>query len=608
MTQTGLDVLAQVGLDTVYVADDVWQPASHHIDDLNPVAEAHLLHALQDISTARDTRQAGVVVQGSVGTGKTHLLAWARDQIQRQGGCFFLVELTTSHDFWSNVALSLVDGFLRLGPGGQPQVRTMLRRLSSRVDLPSPTRSALVGETPLTRRDVDQLIDAVRDYAPRLSVECQEIVRALALLASNDVDLQDLAYAYLLSLAESETGELAEWALRPLQRTAESISVDILEVLGLSGPTVVGVDSIHLALAPDRHDGAEQPADAAVHQVARGLATLHDQIRRGLLVVATLPSTWEVLRSRSAGQLTNRFDEPVTLRGVASEMAALQLVAGRLSQQFQQIGFLPPYPTWPIKPAAFSTSIGASARAVLVAVDRHIRDCISQGEVAELERFVFGAHKLATTRIEAATPAASADLVKADQRFNAYRRAADVFSAMSPSTEDVTMPQLLAAGLRAWIIEQGPAASKYSLDPPQAGKPALHARLRQAPDIVDGETHWSFRAIASRHHLAALQRMRAAATVSGLFDPNARRRLFILRNGPWSGGPKMQEAIRAFTEAGGETLAVDDEDLRILAALNQMFKEGDLRLPAWIRTRRPTQDVTILQQALPTSDRSLNKS
>ncbi len=60
----------------------------------------------------------------------------------------------------------------------------------------------------------------------------------------------------------------------------------------------------------------------------------------------------------------------------------------------------------------------------------------------------------------------------------------------------------------------------------------------------------------------------------------------------------MQEAIRAFTEAGGETLAVDDEDLRILAALNHMFNEGDPALPAWIRARRPTQDVTILQRAL----------
>ncbi|MGC7103007.1 hypothetical protein ACPZ19_50815 [Amycolatopsis lurida] len=608
MTQTQLDALAQVGLDTAYVADNVWRPASYHVDDLNPVAEGHLLRALHDTSTARDTRQASVVVQGSAGTGKTHLLAWARNQIQRQGGYFFLVELTISHDFWSSVAFSLVDGFLRPGPGGQPQVRTMLRRLSSRVDLPAPIRSALVGETPLTRGDVDQFVDAVRDYAPRLSRERQETVRALALLASNDVDLQDLAYAYLLSQAESENGEFAEWTLRPLPRTAESISHDILEVLSLSGPAVVGVDSIHLALAPDRHHAVAQPAGTTVPQVAHGLAALHDQIRRGFLVVATLPATWEILRDRSAGQLADRFDEPVTLRGIASETAALRLVAGRLGQQFQRIGFLPPYPTWPVKPAAFSTSIGASARAVLVAVERHIRDCIRQGEVAELERFGFGTHQPAAARIGAAAPAASADLVKTDRQFSAYRRDADVFSAMSPSTEDVTMPQLLAAGLRAWIIEQGPAASMYSLDPPPAGKPALHARLRQGFDEADGETHWSFRAIASRHSLAALHRIRVAVAACGLFDPNARRRLFILRNVPWSAGPKMQEVMRAFTEAGGVTLAVDDEDLRILAALNHMFNEGDPHLLAWIRARRPTQDVTILQHALPTSDRSLNKS
>jgi len=598
MTQTQLDALAHVTLETASVANDVWRSAYHHVDDLNPSVENHVLRALRDTSASRDARQGGVVVQGSAGTGKTHLLGWARDQIQRQGGYFFLVEMTTAHDFWYSVELSLIDGLFRPGPGGHPQIRTMLRRLSSHVDLPAPTRSALVGETPITRGSMDQLIDAVRGYAPGLSKDCQETVRALVLLASNDTDLQDLAYAYLLSQTESETGEFAAWGLRPLKRTAESISCDIIGLLALSGPTVIGVDSIHLALAPDRAAEAAQAADETAHQTAHGLWALHDQIHRGLLIVATLPSTWQLLRSRSARQLTDRFDEPLTLQGVASETAALRLVAGQLDPQFQQVGFLPPYPTWPIRPAAFSTSIGASARDVLAAVDRHIRDCVRQGDATELERFDFDARQPAATRTGAAPPAASANLVKTDRQFTTYRRDADVFSATSPSTEDTIMPQLLAAGLRAWIIEQGAAASMYSLDPPPAGKPALHARLRQALDIADRETHWSFRAIASPHSVAALQRIRAAATVSGLFDPAGRRRLFILRNVPWSTGPKMQEAIRTFTEAGGETLAVDDEDLRILAALNHMFIEGDPNLPAWIRARRPTQDVTILQRAL----------
>ncbi|WP_410634350.1 hypothetical protein [Amycolatopsis sp. cmx-4-83] len=603
MTQMQLDVLSQVGLDTAYVAGNVWRPASHHVENLSPDAENHLLNLLHDITTAPDMRRAGVVVQGSAGMGKTHLLGWAREQIQRQGGYFFLIDLTSSDDFWSSVALSLVDGFLRPGPGGHPQVRTMLRRLSSHVDLPAPTRSALVGEAPLSRADVDQLIDAVRDYAPRLSTKCQEIVRALALLASDDGNLQYLADAYLLSQAESDTDEFAEWAIQPLQRTAESISLNILEFLSLCGAVVVGVDSIHLAVMSGWNRGVSQAASITLDEVAHGLAVLHDQIRRGLLLVAALPATWEAVRDRLAGQLTGRFDESVTLRGVTSETAARQLVAGRLGQQFHRIGFLPPYSTWPVKPTAFSTSIGASARALLVAVDHHIRECIRTGEVAELEKFNFGTHSLMATRTESAIPDASPDLVKLDRRFSSYRRDADVFSAMSPSTEDVTMPQLLAAGLRAWVAEQGPEASTYSVDPPLAGKPIIHARLRRMLDIdLDIEIDWSFRAIASRDPRAALQRIRMAAVACGLSVPNARHRLFILRNVPWGGGPKMQEAIRAFTEAGGETLTVDDEDLRILTALNQMINEGGPHLGAWIRARRPTQDVAILQHALPAGD------
>lgn len=215
MTQTELDALAHVTLDTASVANDVWRPAFHHVNDLNPAVENDVLRALRETSTSRDVRQAGLVVQGSVGTGKTHLLGWARDQIQRQGGYFFLVEMTTVSDFWYGVVLSLIDGLFRPGPGGHPQVRTMLRRLSSRVDLPAPTRSALVGETPITRGSMDQFIDAVRGYAPRLSKDCHQTVRALALLASDDTDLQDLACAYLQSQTESETGGSARIAANP---------------------------------------------------------------------------------------------------------------------------------------------------------------------------------------------------------------------------------------------------------------------------------------------------------------------------------------------------------------------------------------------------------
>jgi hypothetical protein len=60
----------------------------------------------------------------------------------------------------------------------------------------------------------------------------------------------------------------------------------------------------------------------------------------------------------------------------------------------------------------------------------------------------------------------------------------------------------------------------------------------------------------------------------------------------------MQEALRTLTEAGGLTLGVDDEDLRILGALNSMFAHDDPALPAWILDRKPTKDVTCIQRAL----------
>jgi hypothetical protein len=65
MTRSQFHALAQVRLDTASVADDVWRPASHHVDGLNPAVEERLLGALDLAVRTGNSRQVGVVVQGA---------------------------------------------------------------------------------------------------------------------------------------------------------------------------------------------------------------------------------------------------------------------------------------------------------------------------------------------------------------------------------------------------------------------------------------------------------------------------------------------------------------------------------------------------------------
>ena len=90
------------------------------------------------------------------------------------------------------------------------------------------------------------------------------------------------------------------------------------------------------------------------------------------------------------------------------------------------------------------------------------------------------------------------------------------------------------------------------MDPPLGRNPSLHARLRHIVDVdTDDEVHWSFRAVLNDNAVAALHRLRAAMTASGLELPGERRRLFILRNASWSRGPKTRQALDGLMAHGG---------------------------------------------------------
>lgn len=76
-----------------------------------------------------------------------------------------------------------------------------------------------------------------------------------------------------------------------------------------------------------------------------------------------------------------------------------------------------------------------------------------------------------------------------------------------------------------------------------------------------------------------------------------KRRLYFLRNGPWS-GPKTLSVIEELKTKNTTTLALDEPDLRTLAALEVMLDEAHDGLLAWLMLRRPASGIQIFRQAM----------
>ncbi|GAA1308012.1 ATPase [Planotetraspora silvatica] len=587
--------------------EDVWHPSPFHVEALNLQTVQAVLDGVGEATRSTDTSPIGLVVQGQRGAGKTHLLGWIREKVQEEGGYFFLVELLDAGMFWENVVGSVLDGLSR-ELDGESQLKAFLRRLSSQVGVPRMMRRAVIGDAPLTVEVLDGFMEALERFDGHVGRESKEAARALVLRASMDRHARDVGDAWLISQPEEEQGERARWGMRRGQRSPQEVVRSLSRLLALTGPSVIAIDQIDTlvaaATAVSDHRGRHDQRDALViEQIAGGLMTLKEITRRTLTVVSCITPTWVYIKKNATDTVQDRFRETIRLKAIPDVETGRTLIERRLGAQYRAIGFRPPHPTWPVKPTAFDSTPGLTPRQLLIRIDAHIRSCRASGEITELGSFDGGDVSTSESSPEPRFVVPEADLGRLDVRFAELRGtaqvSADAAAALDPAAEDTMMPALLAAGLAAWVAEQGKAGTLYSQDAPPSAKPPLHARLRRSLDeATEDEEHWSFRAIAATNAIAALTRIRGASVAAGLNPDVRKRRLFLLRNTEWSGGAKTREAVAAFERAGGRTLRVEVEDLKILAALRALLKDNPPDLQAWLAARRPTSEIKLLDEAL----------
>lgn len=605
MSHTELKALTGLRIKLVPTRDDVWRRSEFHVDTLHrQVAEA-ILDAIGDARDSPDASPIGVVVQGQRGSGKTHLLGWVREQVQRQDGYFFLVSLLDGTRFWHSVAHSMLNGLTRRVEGHETQLRVFLRRITLIAGVPFGARQAVIGDAPLDRGAVDALLHALHRYNPDVALTCRHTARALAMFNAGDFKAREVGNNFLLSGDECEPGERAPWGLPRGTYPPEQVVGEVSWLLALTGPSVIAVDQIDGLLAPlakamaNRHD-AEWQDSVLLDQIANGLMSLREATRKTLIVVGAQHATWEVIQKYAIAAVRDRFVATQNLGRIPSAAVGQALVARRLEPHYRAVGFTPPYATWPVHEDAFDDAVNFMPRQLLQSIDRHIRACVNDGTVREMTTL-----PKQTDDDNGGPPVVvlrppDANLAVLDKRFAELKATADISRALAQDTEDIELPGLLSAGLQAWIAERGDAGKHFEQDPPPSTKPALHARLRRTlNEETEEEAHWGFRGISTEYRaVAVLNRIRTACTEAGLAGDVAHRRLFLLRNGEWPQTPKNLEAVAVFEAAGGQRLTVSDDDLRVLWAVRDLLAKAPADLQAWLVARQPTRDVSFLRRAL----------
>ena len=606
--------LRALRFDSAQVLRDVWRPPQFHVPELHHAAMERVVDGYSDAEACVDSSPLGVVVQGAAGAGKTHLLGCVRDYVQHNGGYFALIQLVDGVPFWDSAVEALRSALGQLGPGNRSQLREFLRRLAELIAVPADVREIVLGNrSGLTRRVLDIVVDALRRHDGALGLRTQDTLRALVLLSSGDFAAEDVGQAHLQGWITAEADQRAAWGFKSPRKVPQDVVTDISSLLALTGPTVIAIDQLDGLFARSTgsllYAGTDDDGEvrATLGQIADGLLNLREATRRTLTVITCLPDIWVVIKNHTAGPVPDRFRETYTLDRIPNGDVARALVAKRFDARFREIGFQPPYSTWPIAPEAFDGAFVYTPRRLITRVEAHITACLNAGLVTELtnleDESAYPPVRTEAGGTDGSAPALgdSAVLAEFDERFTGLRDQADVLGAFDPETEDRVMPGLLTAGLRAWIVESGVGAEQYRAVATTTARPAVHTTLHRVLDAdYEIEQRWAFRGIASRNAIAAMSRIKSANTVAAPSTGEHARRLVILRTSDWPTGPRTKQVVEEFLGNGGEVRAVSVEDLRTFAALDVLFGEEDERLATWLADRRPAMGTTLLRDVLGT--------
>lgn len=449
MTDQQRKALATLRLNSAETPDDVWQTPPSHVDGLHAKAEDRIRAGIADARNSTGPSPIGLVLQGRRGVGKTHLLGSVRRMVQREGGYFFLIELTTGAEFWNDVAEAMRSELRRSTDDGELQLTVLLRQLCELAAVPPTVVGPITGSAPLTPHDLDVLLNHLREVDGRIAFECGDTIRALVLYASEHADI---GMSHLLGLAEGSR----EWGLLPRAKQPQVLVRDISRVLAMTGPCVIAIDQLDTLVNIDQDETDARVATAELKKelplIADGLMKLREKTRRTLSIVACLPNTWKKLHDYASDTVRDRFAETPILGAITDPEVGRALVERWLGERYRRNDVTPPHPTWPVAASAFGNWVSRTPRQLLRRIEAHAEACL-YGEIRELTSFDEEITKSAPPEPDGGEPDY---LQEFDARFQRLREKAEVTAAeLKLHNEDDVMPGLLLAGLKSWINEVG---------------------------------------------------------------------------------------------------------------------------------------------------------
>ena len=609
---TALEAFRAVNFDWTRQLKSIWADPVYHVPSLHEAAIDDIMDYF--VSRTRDPdpndEPLGKVIVGPAGYGKTHLIGELRRRICSSDGWFVLLDFIGIKDFWSSVALGFLNSLQVRMPGNKTQYDQLIIKLAEQLnlkrDLTALTTKYQKRPQKLVSELVNLLVAALSRVEPVETRKNRDVVTALVLLISQDLDYHSVAHAWLQGMS------LEPEVVKPLGFREENSPIKVVEglswLMSLVGPTLIAVDQIDAIVSASNASSRtatqtneeQREARSIVELLAEGLMDLHEKKRRTVSVISCLEATWKVLGGATAS-ITDRYQKALPLYVLNSRETTGALVGARVGPAYQAVGFTPPYPTWPFTNAALDSAIGFTPRQLLKRCEDFRKHCVSEGQVRECLT-------LNVEELPADPPKRKPDSTSAI--FEQELEAARVSQMMGADGEE-PLQSLLDATLRLLIKHFALPDSidvEVQRDPDQR-RPSLHGRLSFTfHDEGDREQHYCFRILDHTHAIAFQSRLKAAMTASGIDTALKFRHLFVLRREKEPSGKKTEALVAQFKAAGGKFVAPTEQDLRVFVALQALTRKDLPEFEEWLANRKPLFETEFFRSVGLAPPAFLNKA
>ncbi len=596
--QPALQGLRAADFDWTMHVKGVWGDLAHDVGHLHRAEREKIACELERLARSDGSNSPlGMVIVGSAGAGKTHLLAAMRQHAVSHGFGFVLADMTDVREFWESLLQGYITSLQQPEPDGVSQFQRLIVSLLSFVG-----RSVLPEQ--LAEEPLETLVKAIRFILQALSqkdrqatTKFQDVIRAVLLLNSNDIDVFNAGSCWLQGL-EIEREDKTKFGFSRASMSSVGIVEGLSWLMSLRGPSLLALDQLdsivtqhHLGGGTDRNPNSDEQrlSKSIIEGIGGGLMALRDKTHQTLILVSCLPDTWSILKSHVVQSFKDRFRDEIFLGPILKQSVAEEIVALRLQQSYKKVGYVSPYSTYPFATEFFDAAREQLPRRILQRCDKHREQCLKNGSIEELHSF--------SIEVESDL---SHFTVELDRDFATIKQRVKTADLLNEQDEDEKLGVLLQTACYC-LIKENPTSDSIDVNVEierrtRSSYPSLHARVRLVfHSEGDREKHLCLRALQRSHANAYQNRLKAAMTASGIDRSLSFRRLLIVRTNTIPSGAVTQQLTKKFQDAGGLLKHPSDDELRTIAALHEL-KQKQPNFEQWLQHRRPVSQLPLMQE------------